>query len=199
MSHPPPSRDRMLEAAIRLLRTSGLSGAGINEIVRESGAPKGSVYHHFPDGKTQIAAEALALYASRVLSFLDTALAAGRTPTAKVRSLFGAMARRVESTAFAQSCAIGTVTLDLEPDMELLRGVLVSSLAEWQALVASHFDLGDARRTRSFAGLLLTAIEGAYIRCRAERSAAPFVEAGKWLTELVADGDSRRSPRRLSA
>jgi len=89
----------MLEAAIRLLRTSGLSGAGINEIVRESGAPKGSVYHHFPDGKTQIAAEALALYASRVLSFLDTALAAGRTVLLEIDLQGARQVRAAEPTA----------------------------------------------------------------------------------------------------
>ena len=45
------TRERMIDATITLLRRSGLSGAGINEIVRESGAPKGSLYHFFPDGK----------------------------------------------------------------------------------------------------------------------------------------------------
>ena len=50
---------RLIEAAIDGMRVSGLSGAGINEIARASGAPKGSIYHLFPGGKTQIACEAL--------------------------------------------------------------------------------------------------------------------------------------------
>ncbi|MBK6804952.1 MAG: TetR/AcrR family transcriptional regulator [Betaproteobacteria bacterium] len=45
------SRERMLDAAIGLMRHGGLAAAGMNEIVAASGAPKGSVYHHFPDGK----------------------------------------------------------------------------------------------------------------------------------------------------
>jgi hypothetical protein len=52
-------------------------------------------------------------------------------------------------------------------------------------LIARHFDLGDPRRTKSFAGLVLTAIEGAYVRCRAERTSRPFREAGAWLAELA--------------
>ncbi len=60
------SRSRMVEAAIALMRGSGLSGAGINEIVRESGSPKGSVYHFFPGGKVQLCAEALQVYSRRV-------------------------------------------------------------------------------------------------------------------------------------
>jgi len=55
----PGNRERMLEAAISLMRRTGLSGAGINEVVRESQAPKGSIYHYFPGGKQQLAAEAI--------------------------------------------------------------------------------------------------------------------------------------------
>ena len=66
----------MIDSTIELMRGYGLSGAGINDIVRDSGAPKGSVYHFFPDGKLQIATEALVVYSARVQQFIDQA--AGR-------------------------------------------------------------------------------------------------------------------------
>lgn len=179
------SRERMLEATIALMRGSGLSGAGINEIVRESGAPKGSVYHYFPNGKLQIATEALAIYSVRIMGLIDGALASRRRPADKVKALFDMFARRVEEADFRKSCAVGAVSLDLDDDLEELRRVLAATLDEWAALIARHFDLGDARRTRSFAGLILTAVEGAHIRCRAERSSRPFREAGAWLAGLA--------------
>lgn len=181
----PGSRERMLEATIALMRGSGLSGAGINEIVRESGAPKGSVYHFFPNGKLQIATEALAIYSVRIMGLIDGALASRRRPADKVKALFDMFARRVEEADFRKSCAVGAVSLDLDDDLEELRRVLAATLEEWAALIARHFDFGDARRTRSFAGLILTAIEGAHIRCRAERSSRPFKEAGAWLAGLA--------------
>jgi TetR/AcrR family transcriptional regulator, lmrAB and yxaGH operons repressor len=52
--------------------------------------------------------------------------------------------------------------------------------------MAHHFTDGDRRAAESFAGLLLTAIEGAYIRARAERRSRPFKEAGTWLAKLAA-------------
>ena len=55
----PGTRDKVLEAAILLMRRTGFSGAGINEILKESGAPKGSLYYFFPQGKKQIVSEAL--------------------------------------------------------------------------------------------------------------------------------------------
>jgi AcrR family transcriptional regulator len=108
------SRERMIEAAITLMRGSGLGGAGINEIVRVSGSPKGSVYHFFPQGKLQITTEALAVYSTRVMAFIDQSLASKRQPGAKVKALFSAFARRVEEGDFYQSCAVGTVSLELQ-------------------------------------------------------------------------------------
>jgi TetR/AcrR family transcriptional repressor of lmrAB and yxaGH operons len=187
----PGSRERMIEAAIALMRRSGLSGAGINEIVRHSGAPKGSVYHFFPQGKRQIVAESLAVYSQRVLAAMAASLAGGRTPGGKVQALFRAFAQRLEQGEFRASCAAGTVCLDLDDDLEVVRLAVESAFDDWAALIAAHLGFADARRARSFAGLVLTAIEGAYIRGRAERSSRPFREAGQWLSEL-ADAEAQR-------
>lgn len=192
------SRERMIEASIALMRGSGLSGAGINEIVRESGAPKGSVYHFFPAGKLQLATEALDTYAERVQAFLEATLASRSTPADKVNALFEAFARRAEEGGFQSSCAVGTVCLDLNPESAGLRQVLERALDAWIAQIARHFDLGDAVQARSFAGLLMTAIEGAYIRARAEASSRAFREAGAWLA-LLAPAPVRASRRRPRA
>jgi TetR/AcrR family transcriptional repressor of lmrAB and yxaGH operons len=190
------SRSRMLDAAIVLMRGSGLSGAGINEIVRESGSPKGSVYHFFPGGKVELCAEALQLYSLGVGEFIDAALEKGTAPGEKVKALFDAFALRVEEGGFQKSCAAGTVTLDLDADMDALRAVLDRAFSDWITAIVGHFRFADARKTRSFAGLVLTAIEGAYIRCRAERSSRPFREAGAWLAELAErHAESAATPR----
>ena len=179
------SKERMLEAAISLMRGSGLSGAGINEIVRESGAPKGSVYYFFPDGKLSLASEALTIYAQRVGSFLDAALSSRKRPEDKVRALFAAFAKRVRESSYQKSCAVGAVSLDLDGDAARLQPVLADALGQWVDCVAAHFDFGNTRRTRAFANLVLTTVEGAYVRCRAERSEKAFTEAGEWLAELA--------------
>ena len=179
------SRDRMIEATIALMRGAGLGGAGINEIVRASAAPKGSVYHFFPAGKQQIATEALDVYSERVQAFIETALASRRAPADKVKALFDAFALRAEEGGFRTSCAVGTVSLDLDDDVAGLREVLARALEAWIDQIAGHFDVGNAKRARSFAGLLMTAIEGAYVRARAEASSRAFREAGTWLATLA--------------
>ena len=179
------TRQRLVAAAVALMRRSGLSGAGINEIVRESGSPKGSVYHFFPGGKQEIVTEALNAHQAVIVAFIDAALSQRRAPAHKVRTLFDAFAARVERGNFLSSCPAGTVCLDLDADLDALRIVVAETLAVYADAIAPHFAELGRERSRSFAGLLVTAIEGAYVRARAERSSRPFREAGAWLSRLV--------------
>src|SRR3954452_25100868 len=158
------TRLRMLDAGIELMRRSGLSGAGINDIVAASGAPKGSVYHFFPGGKQQVVGEALAIYATRVHALIEAAMAGARTPSGRVRALFAVFAKRFQSANYRQSCAAGAVSLDLVDEHEGIRGAIAAAFADWLDLLASGIGLAARKRSRSFAGLVLTALEGASVR-----------------------------------
>src|SRR5687768_8266091 len=188
---PHATRQKLVETAASLMRRTGLTGAGINELVRESGAPKGSVYHFFPGGKQQIASEALGHYAHAVVYFIEMTLRQKRTPASKVRALFDAFADRVEQGRWQSSCAAGAVCLDLDARSEGLREVVASCLDHYVDAIARHFESNDYEKSRSFAGLLLSAIEGAYIRSRAHQTSEPFREAGAWLAELANRNFSR--------
>jgi len=179
------TKDKMIEAAIMLMRRSGFSGAGINEIVKESGAPKGSIYHFFPEGKRQIVSEALTVYTQRVLAVYDEALSSAERPEEKIQALFRVVTRRLEGANYRQSCAAGAVCLDLDEDLEGVRLAIAGAFSEWVALISKHFKFRDPIRRQSFAGLILTTIEGGYIRGRAERSSKPFKEAAGWLADIA--------------
>ncbi|CAG1006034.1 putative HTH-type transcriptional regulator [Burkholderiales bacterium] len=179
------AKARMLDATIALMRRSGLAGTGVNEIVAASGAPKGSVYHFFPDGKRQMAVEALGRYASSVHASMDEALSRARGPRAKVRALFALLERRLEDAGYGASCAVGAVTLDLDEQLADVRPAAAAAFDDWRTLIARHFDIADRRRRDAFAGLVLTAIQGGYVRGRAESSTRAFREAAHWLAEIA--------------
>jgi hypothetical protein len=71
------------------------------------------------------------------------------------------------------------------PHSEALDPVVASVMASWRTVVASHLPHRTRARRESFAGLVISAIEGAYIRGRAERTRTAFVEAGEWLARLI--------------
>lgn len=182
----PSAKDQILESAIFLMRQSGLSGAGINQILAHSKAPKGSMYYYFPDGKLQITREALELYGGRVAQSLETALSSKGKPADKVKALFRSVADRLEGCGYDQSCAAGAVALDLNAEVAELRPVVARILASWRDLIAGHFPMRSKARRESFAGLVLSAIEGGYVRGRAERSSAALIEAGDWIAQVAA-------------
>ncbi len=80
------------------------------------------------------------------------------------------------------------MTLDLAADDDALRLMISGIFDAWRAVILAHFPMSSAKQAESFAGLVLTSIEGAHIRARAERSGAPFREAGSWLAKLVQAG-----------
>ena len=179
------TRDQILEAAITLMKQSGLSGAGINQILAQSGAPKGSLYYYFPGGKQQIVIEALTLYADRVAGAFERALSSKTKPADKIRALFRFVADRFEDEAFGKSCAAGAVTLDLNADVATIQPVIEIIFKSWRAVIARHLPITNTARRESLAGLILSTIEGAYVRGRAERSTKPFHEAEVWLLGIV--------------
>lgn len=188
------SRSRIIGAAISLMRRSGLSGAGINDIVAQSRAPKGSIYYYFPQGKQQIVSEALAAYAKRGLAHWGKALSTAEEPGRKIHALLDDIAGRTELGQYRESCAAATVALDLDDDLEVVRIAIADAFSQWIDLISIHFPIDDAERRKSFAGLVLTVIEGAFIRARAERSSRPFKDAAVWLAE-IAEREVRHPPR----
>lgn len=186
------TREKVIEAATLLLRQSGLSGAGINEIVHASGAPKGSIYYFFPGGKEQIVSAALELHAERVVAFMEQALSSRKAAPDKIKALFSAYAKRLEEGRYQVSCPSGAVCLDLDAETEALRECVESSFERYIEAIARHVEVGPPAERRAFAAFVLTAIQGAWIRGRASRSGKPFIEAGKWLAALAAQPRMRR-------
>src|SRR5689334_4885847 len=60
-------RDRMVESAIVLLATRGFHATSFSSVLARSAAPRGSIYHHFPEGKEQLIAAAIDLAGSRAI------------------------------------------------------------------------------------------------------------------------------------
>ena len=71
------TRTRMLVSAAEVMRERGAAGVTIDEVLTRSGAPRGSVYYHFPDGRNQILAEALQFAGDAITADIDAAACRG--------------------------------------------------------------------------------------------------------------------------
>lgn len=186
-----PARSRhrqpIVNAAVRLFRRQGYAGTGLNDIVDESGAPKGSLYHYFPGGKASIAAAAVREAGERVLRTLDQ-LAAQKTSAAElVRGHATLLARWMAQSGYRDGCPMTTVLLELAPRdravAEAGRQALHGRLDFLQGRLEAEG--WPSARAASVALLCTSALQGALVQTRVERSAAPLQSVADELVLLL--------------
>lgn len=165
-------RSRMVDGAIRLLATRGLAGTSFSEVLQVTGAPRGSIYHHFPGGKDELIAAAVDRSAENAVTLLDQR--AGE-PADRVAELFlDAWRLLLTRSGFEAGCALVAVTVDA--DTEVLRERAAAAFVVWRGHLAELLARGGlqpetAQRT---ATLLLAAAEGGVILSRATHDLEPF-------------------------
>ena len=183
----------MLQAAADLLHRQGYASTGLNQILDESKAPKGSLYFHFPGGKEELVAEALATAAASLTELLERVLGAAPTVEAAVDQIVAYFAGQLDSSAYAKGCPIATVALEQAATSEPLHRTCSAAYTRWQALIARRLERDGfaAERADALAGFALATIEGALLLCRAHRSTEPLRRAGAELRIHLTGKDRR--------
>ena len=165
-------KQRMIERTAVLLAKKGLHRASFTEILEASGAPRGSLYHHFPGGKDELVLAALGIAGQQAMAVLDKL--SGR-PASEVATTFIALWRAVLTKSdFEAGCAVAAVTVAAD-STELMKQA-AKVFREWRAHLTRLFEDGgiESNRARSLAANLVSACEGAVVLARAERSLEPF-------------------------
>jgi AcrR family transcriptional regulator len=160
----------MIQSAMLLMSEQGVEATSFSQIVAHSGAPRGSIYHHFPGGKEQLIEEATRLGGDMISAGLRDALGK-EDPIAAVDGIADFWRTALRETQFAVGCPVvaATVQGDRAP------GVRKAAREAFQGWEALHTEILRAAgvsegRARSIATLLVASIEGAVMLARAERS-----------------------------
>src|SRR5215213_484708 len=106
------AREQILQTTCDLLEKQGYHGTGLNEIVKESGAPKGSLYYYFPEGKEQITAEAVLQSGRAVSERIEVGLAASSNAPKAIHDFIFMIAENVERSGFAAGGPLATVAME---------------------------------------------------------------------------------------
>ena len=180
------SRERMIRAAVELFAERGYAATSFHDIIERSGAPRGSIYHHFPGGKAELAGEALRRAAERTARHLTTASTQG-SPITAVRVFVTALSEALRASDFHAGCAIAGVVLDTTPADEALLRQSAAAFARWRQALTHGFRRAGATPTeaRRLAVFVVAAVEGALLLARAERNLQPLTDVGRELEAHV--------------
>lgn len=182
------TRDRLIRATSRLLRTQGYGATGLNQVMAEADAPKGSMYFHFPGGKEQMAAAALDRFAASVGRGIAEGLDAYPTVADAITSFFDHEIARLERTAFTEGCAVATVALDAAASNDLLATTTAEAFDGWieQLSTALEAEGRSAEDARKAAILFLATFEGAMLMAKAKRDVEPMVAVRDVVHDMLA-------------
>jgi len=186
-------RQQMIERTAVLLAKKGLQGTSFSEVLEASGAPRGSLYHHFPGGKDELVLAAVRLAGDQALAALDRVSGQSAGDVART---FAALWRAVLSmSGFAAGCAVVAVTV--ATDSPALLESAAEVFRDWRSRLGALLAQGGVPEDRApaLAAGLISGFEGAVILSRAERSFEPFdLVAGELLAVVDAAVTKRRPP-----
>lgn len=177
------TREAILVAAAELMRRRGYAHVAMKDVAEVSGAPIGSLYHHFPDGKVQIAREALLSAGMAYGLLIPTVIDAYADLGAAIDGVFRQAADDMAATGFANMCPVASVAAEIADTVEPLRQATEDVFAAWIA-GGSDYLAGrglDQAQARDVAIALISALEGAFVLARTLRSTEPLLAAGRVL------------------
>jgi AcrR family transcriptional regulator len=175
----------MIWSAALLMRERGVEATSFSEVLAHSGAPRGSIYHHFPGGKAQLIEEATR-YAGEFTAAAIAAALGQADPVAAVRRVAETWLHTLRDSDFAAGCPVVAASLEGDPGA---REAAATAFASWVDLLAGALELHvDSReRARSLATLIVASIEGAVVMARAQRSTNALQRVTVELEQLLVD------------
>jgi TetR/AcrR family transcriptional repressor of lmrAB and yxaGH operons len=182
-------REQILQTTCDLLEKQGYHGTGLNEIVKESGAPKGSLYHYFPEGKEQITAEAVLQSGQVVSERIRTALQGSSSASKAIHDFILLVAENVERSGFAAGGPLTAVAMETATTSERINlacreayGMLQTAFKE--KMLESGF---PPVRAEELAIFITASIEGGIILSRVSHTAGPLRLVARQLKSVLAE------------
>jgi len=187
MPAPRTHRERLVEASADLIQRKGYHSTGLAEILTASGAPRGSLYHYFPGGKEDLACEAIALSAAKVMETLATVAQGARTPAAALNKIADHFATQLTASNFEKGCPVATITLELAGDSTRIQEACAAAYAGWQSGIEAMLTRAGIAGAKPLAETLLMTLEGALLLSRARRDCAPLRLFKRHAAQLLGD------------
>ncbi|TPG33639.1 TetR/AcrR family transcriptional regulator [Mycolicibacterium hodleri] len=180
-------RDRMVASAAVLIRERGAHSTAISDVLEHSGAPRGSAYHYFPGGRTQLLCEAVDFASDHVAAQIGSAA----TGLEVLDAIVAGFRRQLTKTGFRAGCPVVAVAVEAGDPLKDENVVVLeragAAFVRWTDLITQQLvDDGTAEdRAQELAVFLTAAIEGAVVMARATRDVGPLDSTHRELRSLL--------------
>jgi TetR/AcrR family transcriptional repressor of lmrAB and yxaGH operons len=165
----------MIRSALYLMGEQGIEATSFSQVIEHSGAPRGSIYHHFPGGKAQLIEEATRYAGDAVVQAVNATVEGHDDPVAAVNAIADFWRTLLYDSEFAAGCPVVAATLE-GGNTPAAREAARDAFKRWESLYTGMFVRAGVpeERAKSLASMAVSAVEGAVILSRAERSNEPL-------------------------
>ena len=183
------TRKRMIETTSRLVQAKGYHGTSLNDILRESDAPRGSLYFHFPGGKKTLVLEAVKAGIEEVSQAIRSSFDKAENPAEGVMLTYQVLAESMEESNFQMGCPVSSVVLDMPEIGSELANTCREAYNEWTLMYSNAFISSGLEPDRALrlGKTVQAASEGAILMARSEQSKEPIIEIGREMAEMVSN------------
>lgn len=181
------SKEKILEAAAKLFQTKGYNATGLNEILKESGAPKGSLYYYFPNGKEELALEAIKLANETIVNKLKITLNKYKNPSDAIEALMNNIVNDLKIDNKLKDMSISLIALETYSSSELLRNACCEAFTILDNMYAKKLmENGFSKCTAKDLGIFIQfTVEGAITVSVTENDPTALLTAGKQIAVLL--------------
>lgn len=181
----PGTKQRLVAAMSAGMQRRGLHATGINDVLREAGAPRGVLYHHFPAGKTALAVASIDESIAQITGWLDVALEKYPDPLEAIERWVRAASRRLSESDFEAGCPLATIALETTSDDTEVRAALAAAFAELRARMSRALADASVANAEALATLIVASYEGGLLQARVANSVEPLHLASEMLGTLI--------------
>ncbi len=181
------TRTRLITATSELFRRYGYNGTSLKQVTEAADAPMGSLYHHFPGGKSELTGQVLTVTGAAYQQLFELIWDSQPDPGSAIEAFFDAAAEVLEESDFIDPCPIGGVAREVANSDETLRRTADAVFTGWigsatERLVAAGL---DGEGAEALAVSLVAAIEGGFLYARTARNGDRLRTIGRQQRLLV--------------
>jgi AcrR family transcriptional regulator len=190
MPRPDRSRAALIDTAALLFRRQGYAATGVNQILEAANVKAGSLYHHFPDGKQELAAAVVESAGGEIERLLRRFLASDSPVADVVDGWIDLLVAQLASDQ-RDGCPIEPIATESVNASAQVRDASARAFAGWSAAVADRlradgWPAPDAART---ALAVIALIEGALVLSRIAGDQAALASAKTAARSLLAPSE----------
>ena len=177
------TRCKLIKATRSLIESRGYFGTGLNQILQTSGAPRGSLYFHFPGGKDELVAAALSESGTDIAELIRTTEATDARDLA--RQIVTLLGDQLEASDWAVGCPVAAVALDTASTNDTVQQACSATYQLWEAALRERLIGFGHPEPERISTVALALIEGGLVLARAHRSREPLRKLADSVDALV--------------